>query len=449
MYMVSEDFKLDNFKLDDFEFILMKGILTDVSVLATLGTFLKNPNKLFKNKDFILATKFFKFFFDKKEKLPTKDEAFLLLKDDNQKKVLANVYNLVEQIDYESFDKELFYKCAEKFIKERGIWDAMMTVASRIEHNEISSSEILKIFEDICTISLDNEKGLDLYEEIDRVVESLKEKNKVISTGYKFIDTNIDGGLYADGRALYMFMAPPNKGKSLFLGNIACNIADQGKTVLMISLEMSEFAYAARFCSQQTSIPFSQLHLRTDEVKENMKFKAGKIIIKEFPPSSITVPQLKDWIKKHIIERGIKLDAIIIDYLNLFDGPGSGLYEKIKNISEQVRALSYFYQAPVITATQQNRSASGKEAAGLTSVSESSGIAMTADVIMEIYQNEEDQVTNYYRVGFAKNRYGPVNLSVITKINYETLKITDFDMSNDYTGSISPELDDSLELFSK
>lgn len=70
---------------------------------------------------------------------------------------------------------------------------------------------------------------------------------------------------------------------------------------------MSELAYASRFCSQQTAIPFAELHLRTDEVKEKMKNKPGKIIIKEFPPSTITVPELKGWIKKHIVEKGIKL----------------------------------------------------------------------------------------------------------------------------------------------
>lgn len=80
---------------------------------------------------------------------------------------------------------------------------------------------------------------------------------------------------------------------------------------------MSELAYASRFCSQQTAIPFAELHLRTDEVKEKMKNKPGKIIIKEFPPSTITVPELKGWIKKHIVEKGIKIDALCIDYINL------------------------------------------------------------------------------------------------------------------------------------
>lgn len=438
---------LDNFNLDDFEPVLMKGIISDDGVLSNLSQFLKNPNKIFKNKDFALVTNFYNFFFEKRGKIPTKDELFLFLNKEEYKSSALSVYNLVSGIDYEHFDKDLFFKCSERFIKERGLWNAMIDTATKMQKGDITSSEILEKFEKICSITLDNDKGLDLYEDIDKVIKALKEKEKVVSTGYKLIDDNIDGGLYANGRALYMFMAPPNKGKSLFLGNISCNVAEQGKTVLLISLEMSETAYAARFCSQITSIPFSELHLRTDELKENMKFKPGKIIIKEFPPSSITVNQLKAWIKKHIIEKNIKIDAIVIDYLNLFDGPGNNLYEKIKNITEQVRALSYTFQVPVLSATQQNRTASGKEQAGLNSVSESSGIAMTADVLLEIYQTDEDRELNYYRVGFAKNRYGPVNLSVITKVNYETLKISDLELNADYVSSIGGDIDKSLDAF--
>ena len=437
---------IEQFELDNFEPILIKGIVSDPSVLSNLTTFLSEPKSLFKDNDFVLLASFYKFFFDKREKLPSKDELNLFISKPERLEACKRAFSKINYIDFDSLDKDLFYKSAERFIKERGIWNTMISVASQMEKGLVTPSDILAQFEKICTISLDNEKGLDLYEDIDQVIKSLKEDKKTISTGYKSIDDNIDGGFYADGRALYMFMAPPNKGKSLFLGNIACNIADQGKTALVISLEMSEIAYATRFCSQQTSIPFAQLHLRTDEIVPALKNKAGKIIIKEFPPSTITVPQLKAWIKRHIIECGINIDVIIIDYLNLFDGPGSGLYEKIKTITEQVRALSYYFHVPVCSATQANRTADGKSMAGLNAVSESIGIAATADVLLEIFQNEEDSLTNYFRVGFSKNRYGPVNFSVVTKIDYETLKIVDLNEEADYKTTLGSSIEDSLNL---
>ena len=50
-----------------------------------------------------------------------------------------------------------------------------------------------------------------------------------------------------------------NVGKSIFLGNIACNLASKGKTVLVISLEMSEMIYARRLSSNITRIPMKEL----------------------------------------------------------------------------------------------------------------------------------------------------------------------------------------------
>ena len=49
----------------------------------------------------------------------------------------------------------------------------------------------------------------------------------------------LDGGFLENGRSIYVFAGETNVGKSIFLGNIAVNMAKQGKTVLVVSLEMS------------------------------------------------------------------------------------------------------------------------------------------------------------------------------------------------------------------
>jgi KaiC/GvpD/RAD55 family RecA-like ATPase len=47
-------------------------------------------------------------------------------------------------------------------------------------------------------------------------------------------------GFLEAGKSLYVFAGETNIGKSIFLGNIATNIAQQGKNVLVVTLEMSE-----------------------------------------------------------------------------------------------------------------------------------------------------------------------------------------------------------------
>jgi replicative DNA helicase len=154
------------------------------------------------------------------------------------------------------------------------------------------------------------------------------------------------------------------------------------------------------------------------------------MFIKEFPPSTITPNQLKAFVKK-ICDQGIKIDAIVLDYLNLLHSPiGSNSYERIKNVTEQVRAMSYTFNCPIISATQLNRQGFGQDNPDLATVSESVGLAATADVIVSIYQNEEDRELNVIRLGMMKNRYGPRGHTQAMRIDYATLTVTESEEDN-------------------
>jgi len=107
----------------------------------------------------------------------------------------------------------------------------------------------------------------------------------------------------------------------------------------------------------------------------------------------------------------------------LMTAAGSNSYEKGKNICEQVRALSYIYKCPFISACQLNRSAVGQNNPDMSGVAESLAIVMTADVIVSIFQNEEDQEMGVIRLGMMKNRFGPRGMTQAMRINYSTLSI--------------------------
>ena len=117
--------------------------------------------------------------------------------------------------------------------------------------------------------------------------------DSTIPCGWEWLDKKMDGGFLEHGRALYVFAGETNVGKSIFLGNIAKNIADQGKTVLLISLEMSELVYAKRITTNLTQIPIRHLHARTDDIEDAVRqYKQSnsksRVIVKEFPPSTVS-----------------------------------------------------------------------------------------------------------------------------------------------------------------
>ncbi len=273
--------------------------------------------------------------------------------------------------------------------------------------------------------------GLNFLDEIDKFVTAINQQDIFISSGWKWLDEKIGGGFLASGRALYMFMGQTNIGKSIFLGNIASNIAAQGKVVVVITLEMPETVYAKRISSKITKIPFRDLRDKSNDLKETLYIYKeqnpnAKIIFKEFPPKGVTVNHIKAYIKK-LISKGINPDVIVLDYLNLIaPNEGDNSYEKIKDITEQVRALTYVFKIPFISATQSVRSGFDTEPE-LQHTSESMGTAHTADVMIGIFQNEEDNVLGILRMSIIKNRFGPNEGTRAMKIHYPTLTLTEDD----------------------
>ena len=104
---------------------------------------------------------------------------------------------------------------------------------------------------------------------------------------------------------------------------------------------------------------------------------------------------------------------------------GNNSYERIKHVTEQVRAMSYLFECPIISATQLNRAGFDTDNPDLATISESIGLAATSDVIVSIYQNEEDRELGIIRLGMMKNRYGQNFGSTAMSIDYSTLTLSE------------------------
>ena len=415
---------MSKINLDEFENILIFKSLTDGGYLASIADIVK-PD-YFKNKVIANIFTIVKDFTEKRNKLPTTTEIKTYLVTDEQKAEFKQLVQSFSEID-KALDKDELYENTERFLKEKAVYHTMLDVASDVSKSEVDTSDILNKFEKSCNISLVTDLGLDLFGDIDTVIDDLNAVEKYIPSKWEWLDETLGGGFLESGKALYVFAGETNIGKSIFLGNIASNIASQGKNVLLVTLEMSELLYARRICTNVTKIPMKELAVNEHSLRQSISTETGKIFIKEFPPSTITPNQLKAFIKK-FSEKGIKLDAIVLDYLNLLHSTvGNNSYERIKNVTEQVRAMSYLFNCPIISATQLNRSGFDQENPDLATISESIGLAATADVICSIYQNDEDREMNIIRLGMMKNRYGVRGMTQAMSIDYSTLTVEQAD----------------------
>ena len=427
--------KLD---LDYFENILIYKSLTDSGYLASIADFVKP--EYFKDKAIASIFDIIKDFTEKRNKLPTTTEIKSYLVSDEQKESFKGLVKSFNDID-KNLDKEELYDNTERFLKEKAVYHTMLNVAEDVSSGEVATSVVLDKFEKSCNINLVTDLGLELYGDVDKLIDDLNSVERYVPSKWEWLDNCLGGGFLEAGKALYVFAGETNIGKSIFLGNIASNIAEQGKNVLLVTLEMSELLYARRICSNVTKIPMKEMANNTPSIKQAMNDQGGKIFIKEFPPATITANQLKAFVKK-FEEQGIKLDAIVLDYLNLMHSPvGNNSYERIKHVTEQVRAMSYLFNCPIISATQLNRAGFDTDNPDLATISESIGLAATADAIISIFQNEEDRGIGIIRLGMMKNRYGPRGITQAMRIDYSTLTI---DQADDI--EIDEGMDDTLNM---
>ena len=437
---------MEKIDLDYFEKVLIYKSLTNEKYLADIIGHI-DP-KIIGSKDIKTIFTVIKDFYNKRGVPPTITELKTYLVNDDIKDAFKGVAAAFNEID-KNLNKEELLDNTERYLKERAIYHTMMDVAEDITKGKVDTSYILERFEKSCRIDLQDDIGIDLFKDIDSLAAELNVDNPTISSGWKWVDENLNGGFLENGRAFYVFAGQTNVGKSIFLGNIATSICKQGKNVVVISLEMSEIMYSCRLAADLTKIPIANLKDESVTMQHSIKGMndVGKLIVKEFPPNTITSQQIASYIKTLQL-KGIKVDAIVLDYINLIKGSmNTNLYERIKSASEEVRALSYKFDCPIISATQLNRTGYDVDSPRLDSIGESIGLAATADAIIGITQSDEDKELNIINLHMMKNRFGPNFGKNQFRMDYKTLTVLEEDGLNDGDGDLGDSAN-ALDLLS-
>jgi replicative DNA helicase len=247
------------------------------------------------------------------------------------------------------------------------------------------------------------------------------------------MDKVTNGGMLADGRCLVVFLAQAGLGKSLTLSNIARYNAMNDKKVVIITLELSQDVYAKRIDAHISGCNIDELigqqkRARSEIDKFNDDHPDHEIIIKEYPPNSVSCSAIDVYLER-LKTSGIVADLILIDYLNLLVPRGKqteSSYTDIGNVSREMRALTYKWNAPICTATQANTQGYNSEDIGMENISESRGIAHTADFIMALYQTDEDREAGVIKGAVLKNRLGGyIGKRIPLKLDPFSLRLTD------------------------
>jgi len=222
---------MSNIDLDYFEKILCYKALSDSTYLTSIIDYVKPI--YFKDKNIGMVFTHICDYYNKRNEIPSITEIKAYLTTDDLRNSFKTLVGSFSDI-CKNLNKDELYENTERFIKEKAVYTTMLDIASDISKGNIDTSAILDKFEKSCNINLVTDLGLDLFNNIESVIEDLSDIQRCLPSTWPWLDEALNGGFIENGRALYVFAGETNIGKSIFLGNIATNICNQGKNVLLI-----------------------------------------------------------------------------------------------------------------------------------------------------------------------------------------------------------------------
>lgn len=321
-------------------------------------------------------------------------------------------------------------------------------VIEAVEAGEFDQVE--NIIENARKISDINNHCYFFFNEIDSLFQ--KEADEKFTTGFTTLDMAINNGGPGRGET-FCWMAPTGVGKSIVMVNTAVANFKRGRNVLFISLEMPWKKVALRFMGCLTDVWIKDRFIKEEQVRSRlMSCKStynSNLVISEFPPDQVNVDQIQGQIDRIGKINGVKFDVVIIDYLELLMSRTPEYnrddYIRQKRVGTEVDRLAKIEDVLVVTATQSNRSGvadSQKEKVlDLNQVAESYGKTMPISYLVTINQSKKEYeqgrmdpsketspVTKAQcRFFFAKNRNGAKNIKVGARVNYETMRMMEYD----------------------
>ncbi len=260
---------------------------------------------------------------------------------------------------------------------------------------------------------------VDFFDNID---EWLREEDirDTITTGMEELDQVLHGGT-ARGE-LTVVLAAPGQGKTMTLVNLGSAAVLDGRRVYHFHSEQSSSVIRARYTARMTGIPYHQIKEDpeyTKSILDEIKEYNGSLLISRCAGSTIGA------IRAFIYRFG-KPDVVIIDYADKLVSKRkyNERRHEIAAIYDEMIIMGYEFNASIITASQTNRQALGKEKITIADIAEAYEKAAIADNIIAIAQTEEEKAANNLRLVMAKirNEDGSAR-EVECKILYDVMKI--------------------------
>ena len=238
-------------------------------------------------------------------------------------------------------------------------------------------------------------------------------KFRGIPTQFKGLDNIIKGVHNSD---LMILAARPAVGKTSFAMNIAENIALQGYTCAVFSLEMSKEQLTQRMLCSVAGVSMETLY-KGDMINKNKWWRKiakakellsnAKIFIDD--TASITPTQIMSKCRRIKAKHG--LDFVVIDYVQLMtpDKRLDNRQQEITEISRSLKILAKEVDVPVLALSQLSRAVETRKGRPqLSDLRESGAIEQDADIVMFIHRPDKNATEKDFAEGKVKQNVAEI-----------------------------------------
>ena len=361
---------------------------------------------------------------------------------------------LTELPDLPDGNLNWFMEEFESFTKRQELERAILKSADLLEKGDFAPVE--KLIKDAVQISLQKDMGTDYFADPRARNDKYFNSGGQVSTGWPSLDRILYGG-FSRGE-LNIFAGGSGSGKSLVMMNIALSWLEQGLSGVYVSLELSEELVGLRTDAMLSNMSTKEIRkdLETAELKIKMfGKKAGQYRVKSLPAQS-NINDVRAYLKEVQVQTGIKIDFIMVDYLDLLM-PASvkvnpnDQFIKDKYVAEELRNLAQELGILLVTASQLNRGAVEEIEFDHSHIAGGISKINTADNVFGIFTSRSMKERGRYQLQCMKTRTSNgTGQKVDLEYNIETMRITDLPEESSPVNSFKkPNVYDSIKTQSK
>jgi len=338
---------------------------------------------------------------------------------------------------------EFFISEFETFTKQKELERAIVKSADLLD-KKAEWPTILKLVKDAFEISLQSDMGTDYFADPKGRNDEYFNNGGQVSTGWPQLDHLLYGG-FSRGE-LNIFAGGSGSGKSLVMMNLALNWLSQGLSGVYISLELSEHLTSLRTDAMLTGMSTKEIRKNLNDVELKVKMagkKMGQYRVKALP-AQCNVNDIKAYLKEVQIQTGIKVDFVMIDYLDLLMPAGvkvnvNDQFVKDKYVSEELRALASKSGLLLVTASQLNRTAVDEPEFDHSHIAGGISKINTADNVFGILTSRSMRERGKYQIQCMKSRSSTgVGQKIELDYDVPSMRISDPGVDNDNKAQSSP-----------